>query len=399
MFGSHRTEYFKSEKIQGSGLAQRKNINVEQAAIHLGCHRLTDILNYFNSVGTSAFILDLWGKDGGPYIQALHFIVMMGATACPQLAKLFLATSNESSIEANNNNGSTPIRHYHSPQNTSAAVSIDDVSFDKELVTLSNFQESQVTGVRFVYLAISAFVLVGSALHVVNICCSGCNMRHIHTEAPKVAKTRIQEEEEEVEPGQSKNSNKKHKCGYYLALGFTCLIVVFFAGLEEIFGAFLLKFSVDYLEWDTSVSRDLVSVFWGSAAVSRFISTFASYWFQSKFLLGLCTIFATVFTIGMTLTLTLTSVVVWLGIILVGLSIGSFIGHVLSMGKSLISYTGVLSSMVFFSAFLGKIITPLWVGYMLQNVGYSWFLYSSVIHACLMLLNYCLLIFVTRCQI
>ena len=350
------------------------------------------LLDIFNFLGTSAFILDLWGKDSGPYIQALHFIVMMGATACPQLAKLFLSTSNESSVERSNNNGSTLISHYHSPQNTLAEnITVDVVSFDNEPVTLSNFQKSEVTDIRLVYTVISAFALVGSALHVMNMCCSGCNIHHIHAEIP------IQKEEAEL--GQNKDPNKRHKCSYYLALGFTCFIVVFFAGLEEIFGAFLVKFSIEYLEWDTGVSRDLVSVFWGSAAASRFIATFVSYWFQSKFLLGLCTIFATVFTIGMTFTLTVTSAVVWLGTISVGLSIGSLIGHVLSMGKNLIPYTGVLSSMIFFSAFLGKIVTPLWVGYMLQNVGYSWFLYSSVIHACIMFLNYCLLIFITRCRI
>ena len=352
----------------------------------------SSLLDIFDFLGTSAFILDLWGKNSGPYIQALHFIVMMGATACPQLAKLFLSTSNESSVERSNNNGSIPIRHYHSPQNTSAQhITVDVVSSDNEPVTLPNFQESEVPDIRLVYTVISAFALVGSALHVMNMCCSGCNIHHIHAEIPV--------QKEEAESDQSKDPNKRHKCSYYLALGFTCFIVVFFAGLEEIFGAFLVKFSVEYLEWDTGVSRDLVSVFWGSAAASRFISTFVSYWFQSKFLLGLCTIFATVFTIGMTFTLTVTSAVVWLGTVSVGLSIGSLIGHVLSMGKNLIPYTGVLSSMIFFSAFLGKIVTPLWVGYMLQNVGYSWFLYSSVIHACLMFLNYCLLIFITRCRI
>ena len=362
-------------------------------ATPLGGTHPTGMRTCFNFVGTSAFILDLWGKDSGPYIQALHFIITMGATACPQLAKLFLSTSNGFSVEGNNNNNeSIPIRHYDSLQNTSAQhITANVVSFGNESVTLSDFQDSDVTDVRFVYVVIGAFALVGSALHVLNMCCSGCNMHHIHTEIP------IQKQEDESR--EPKVPSKRHKSSYYLALGFTCFIVVFFAGLEEIFGAFLVKFSVEYLDWDTGVSRDLVSVFWGSAAASRFLSTFASYWFQSKFLLGLCTIFATIFTIGMTFTLTVTSVVVWLGTISVGLSIGSLIGHVLNIGNNLISYTGILSSMVFFSAYLGKIATPLWVGYMLQNVGYIWFLYSSVIHACLMLLSYCLLIFITRCRI
>ena len=396
---------------------------------------------FSSCTGTSAFIIDLWGQHSGPYIQALHFIVMMGATASPQLAKLFLPTPSDAYVECllldegpvviaalNHANSSLalgdgqgapndvytaiPVVHYHNSSlalghgvnGTSTVVVTDDVvSVDNETVAPSYLSaHAQNMDVCFVYMLISVTALVGGALHGLNMCCSGCHVStHIRgTGGPgSVPQNQTPEKHPTEETFEEKIKEPKSKQSQYLAMAALCLIVVFFAGLEEIFGAFVVKFSTEYLQWDSGTSRDLVTVFWGSLATARFLSTFLSYWLGPKILLGFCTVSTTVVTIVMTFTITLTSVtsvLVWLGIAFAGFSIGSSMGHALNIGRDHVTYSGVLSSVIFFSNYFGKIVTPPWVGFLLQSVGYDWFLYSSVIYASLMLFNYCILLIITQ---
>ena len=332
-------------------------------------------------------MIDLWGKNSGPFLQALHFLVMVGATACPQLAKLFLASCSEFETNGRKFVNATELERTYvlkeDSLNSSTGATIKS-GMEKD------FYLRFETKVHYVYLLISAFILFGGILHMVNLCCSGCNLQHIHINV-KVGS-------HSVDSGKTtlrSSLDKGPKCYSFVSLALLCLIVVFCAGLEELFGAFLITFSVGHLKWETGTSRDLVSVFWGSAAIARLISIFLSYCIKPKVLLGGCTFLATVFTIVMTFTESLTYASIWVGTALVGLSIGSLVATIISMGKSFLNFSGFLSSVVFVSIFVGKIATPPLIGYMLQEIRYMWFLYASVIFASLMFVHYGLLLLIS----
>ena len=331
-------------------------------------------------------MIDLWGKGSGPFLQALHFLVMIGATICPQLAKLFLASYNEYETNTLQLTNDTELEDIHNLKEDSLTNILNDTKPQAEGDLFAEFE----TKIHYVYLLISTFALIGGIMQIINLCCSGCDLQHIHIT--------IKDENNSTDSKKTTmvaSLHKEQRCYSFTVLALLCLIVVFFAGLEEIFGAFLVTFSVGHLKWETSTSRDLVSVFWGSAATARLISIFVSYCIKPKVLLGFCTFSATVVTIAMAFTANMTILSIWIGTILVGLSTGSLVATIISMGKSFLNFSGFLSSVVFVSIFVGKIATPPFMGYILQEIGFMWFLYGSVIYASLMFSHYVILLFIS----
>ena len=241
---------------------------------------------------------------------------------------------------------------------------------------------------------ISLFAILATILHLVILSYSKCNLKHIDTNSNPESL-----DENGRKGSLGKSIHKDNRCNSFTGLTFLCLIVVFFGGLEEIFGEFLVSFSVNQLDWTVSTGGDLVSEFWGSAATARLISIFLACWVKPEVLLGVCTVFIAMITIIMTFTVRLTHVAMWLGTVFVGLSIGSLVATVISMGKRFLNFSGLLSSVVFVSMFVGKIATPPLIGYLMQENGYMWCLYVSVIYASLMFVNYCILLLMSTLKL
>ena len=331
-------------------------------------------------------MIDLWGEESGPYLQALHFIVMVGATVCPQLAKLFISIGSTSI----NSNSSTISNITGITSLAPKTIQSTNTSSSHSEVLLIGFE----TKVHYIYMFISLFAILAAILHLVILSYSKCNLKHIDT------KSNPESLDENGRKGSlGKSIHKDNRCSSFTGLTFLCLIFVFFGGLEEIFGAFLISFSVNQLDWTVSTGGDLVSVFWDSAATARLISIFLACWVKPEVLLGVCTVFTAMITIIMTFTVHLTHVAVWLGTVFVGLSIGSLVATVISMGKRFLNFSGLLSSVVFVSMFVGKIATPPLIGYLMQENGYMWFMYVSVIYASLMFVNYCTLLLMSMLKL
>ena len=329
-------------------------------------------------------MIDLWGEESGPYLQALHFIVMIGATVCPQLGKLFISvdSSNSNSTNVFNVTGVTFLE--------SQTIQSANTSSSHSEVILVEFE----TKVHHIFMFISLFTVLAAILHLVILSYSKCRLNHIETNS------RTESLDANCKYGNHwKSMQKGNRFHSIIGLASLCLIVVFFGGLEEIFGAFLISFSVNQLNRTISTGRDLVSVFWGSAATARFISIFLACCVKPRVLLGTCTIFAAFAIIIMTFTVNLTHVSIWLGTVFVGLSIGSLVATVINMGKRFLNFSGFLSSVVFVSMFIGKIATPPLMGYLLQEKGYMWFMYVSAIYASLMFVNYCVLLYMSMSKL
>ena len=324
-------------------------------------------------------MIDLWGEESGPYLQALHFIVMTGATVCPQLTKLF------NSVSSSNNNSTNIFNFTDLTLLESQTIQSTNTSSSHSEVILVEFE----TKVHDIYMFISLFALLAAILHLAILSYSKCSLNHIDTNS------RTENLANSKKGNLWKSMHKGNRFRSIIGLAFLCLIVVFFGGLEDIFGAFLISFSVNQLDWTISAGRDLVSVFWGSAATARFISIFLACCVKPRVLLGTCTIFVAITIIIMTFTVNLTHVSIWMGTVFVGLSIGSLVATVISMGKSFLNFSGFLSSVVFVSMFVGKIATPPLMGYLLQQKGYMWFMYVSAIYASFMFVNYCILLFLS----
>ncbi|KAI9562769.1 Sodium-dependent glucose transporter 1 [Daphnia sinensis] len=67
--------------------------------------------------GASTLCLQLWGKDSGPYMQALHFSFAVGGSIAPLLVQAFIAESSTTAL--NNTSSSRHVRSATHPLNVS----------------------------------------------------------------------------------------------------------------------------------------------------------------------------------------------------------------------------------------------------------------------------------------
>ena len=65
----------------------------------------------------------MWGTDGGPYMQALHFFFGIGSILGPILSEPFLSVKNETQIEL--------LGNYLNESNTHSLIHLSDISWDK----------------------------------------------------------------------------------------------------------------------------------------------------------------------------------------------------------------------------------------------------------------------------
>ncbi len=88
----------------------------------------------------------------------------------------------------------------------------------------------------------------------------------------------------------------------------------------------------------------------------------------------------------MTITLKVTPLSLWIGALLLGFGIGNMIANSLNSAKRLVSQPATVVSLILASIYTGKIVAPLILGYLLDNLDPMWFLYLCVLYSGCMLL-------------
>ncbi len=319
--------------------------------------------------GGNAFTIDLWGDASDPYLQALHFFATVGCTLCVQIAKPFLAERvHQSEAYLVGVNCTQEETMSNTPDHTTPVC--------LNTTKIPNKFESDVQNVFFI---VGAFCVFGTLMLLVSWVFSGCKWSH-------TPQTTI--EDAQKQSVQSSTSPRRSKCYMLMTLFLLCIVSFLGYGNEETFAAFGITFTVNSFDWSTSDASNLVTVFWASVLVCRCVSiVFAKFIKVNKFLIG-CTLIGLVGTALMTSLFSVSPISLWIGASLLGLGNGNTVANALNAAKRLSGQTGVISSVIFTSAYTGRIIAPQIVGYLIDNVDPMWFLYLGVVYSgCMFVLS------------
>ncbi len=306
------------------------------------------------------FLVELWGKHSDPYLQAVHLFSGVGAVLSPQVIKHFLAEKE-------------PISQHQNEENRNISIEVQVQQPWNESLTYQNATEEPISfdsDVQQMFIIQGVMFLIAALLHVLCLLFSGCKLEYIIDKD-------VQEKTKASVGGPLQKNNKPY---LFFSISLLCLLT-FFSAAEHVFISLIVPFSIKLLDWTRSYASNLISLFWAFLMVSQLATILLLKFFQMKTLLVvslLLTLFSPLF---MICTVKVTSVSLWIGTIVLALGIGNSIGAVISVGKTVTSYTGVLTSLIYATISGAFALTPYFCGYILDNWDPMWFLYICVIFA------------------
>ncbi|XP_066229558.1 sodium-dependent glucose transporter 1 [Saccopteryx leptura] len=184
--------------------------------------------------GGNVLILAIWGDEGAPHMQALHFSFALGAFLAPLLAKLALSTT----VSAGN--------HTEADLNHSALNQSSEADSESLLGVPDNMN------------LLWAYAVIGTYIFVVSIFLFALFLKK--NSQQEKAKATVQ---------------RSRRAKYHKAL--LCLLFLFFffyVGAEVTYGSYVFSFAITHAGMTESEAAGLNSVFWGTFAAFRGLAIF-----------------------------------------------------------------------------------------------------------------------------
>ncbi|XP_060065960.1 sodium-dependent glucose transporter 1-like [Ylistrum balloti] len=175
----------------------------------------------------------------------------------------------------------------------------------------------------------------------------------------------------------------------YLQLINVGVFAAVYSTTELLFIAYLTIFCVQYLQWSITSGALLTSVVMFATLGGRCVGIFMVHLMKSyTTLLFAVTLYAFGFVCLTTSAHLLADLGVWISVFIIGLPVGVIWPSALSWINSyLISVGGKVSSYLLVTGYLGPLLCPSLLGYLMQNVSLLWFCYLCVILSALSVLN------------
>jgi MFS transporter, FHS family, Na+ dependent glucose transporter 1 len=152
--------------------------------------------------------------------------------------------------------------------------------------------------------------------------------------------------------------------------GLFYLIVLFFAftvGLELGFGNWIYTFSVQInLATQTSAAY-LTSAFWGALTIGRLLGIGTSYYFRPQIIL-LADLAGCMLAFAILLLWPISSLALWVGTIIMGLSIASVFATGMAYAEHRLSLTGVMTGWILVGAGIGGMVSPWLIGQLFESI-------------------------------
>ncbi|XP_006840048.1 PREDICTED: LOW QUALITY PROTEIN: sodium-dependent glucose transporter 1 [Chrysochloris asiatica] len=176
--------------------------------------------------GGNILILAIWGKEGAPHMQALHFSFALGACLAPLLAKLTFST-------------------------TESAENATEV--DSALNWSSEADSESVFGVPNSMNLLWAYALIGTYIFVISVLLFALFLKKSSRREKAQA-----------------SAQRSRKAKYHKTL--LCLLFVFFffyVGAEVTYGSYVFSFATTHVGMQESEAAGVNTAFWGTFAVVR----------------------------------------------------------------------------------------------------------------------------------
>lgn len=274
----------------------------------------------FLDTGGNVVIMNTWGDEAGPHVQALHFSFALGALLAPILAKLI-------------------------PE----ILPLDEIHFKEIQQLLGVNKTSQELldmplGIRksmLSYIVIATYILLVSLFLFILYCKSQSNQS-----AAKSTEEKIQ-------------TAKYHNALIFLL----CFFFFCYVGAEVAYGSYIFTYAITTAGMDHDIAAGLNSVFWGVfAAVRGLAICFATCLYPGTMLL-LSVIGCAVASLYLLLFHT-HPIVLWVGSALYGASMATTFPSGFSWAQQYTTIGGKSASLFVVGAALGEMAIPASVGYL-----------------------------------
>ncbi|XP_049612047.1 sodium-dependent glucose transporter 1 [Syngnathus scovelli] len=321
------------------------------------CKHALLLTGFMSSVGISMGILDTggnvlilntWGEQAGPHLQALHFSFAVGAFVSPIIAKLLFGHNGNSShlTETILSNATSPIAAW--------PIANDDHAILQFIQRGGGDLKSM-----WAYIVIGLFILFSSFPFF---------FLSVRSDTSR-------------DKGRT-SSGKPLVARHHTAL-VVLLFFFFFAyvGAEVAYGSFIFTFAKDYAQMSQSQAAGLNSLFWGTFAACRGLAIF----FASCMYPGTMILFSLVGSTLSSLFLCLFSkdkAMLWICTGLYGASMSSTFPSGISWLEQYTTVTGRSAAGFVVGAALGEMVLPAVVGFLLGKIhGHPLLMYLSLITA------------------
>lgn len=280
--------------------------------------------------GGNVLILNTWGEQAGPHMQALHFSFAAGAFASPIIAKLLFGPDGNSSTGVILTNSTPPVP-------TEQIKTTDDHSVLHYIHSKTSTLKSM-----WAYIVIGSFIFLVSFLFFILYSRSNISRDKAHTSSgkPLVAK-------------------------HHVAL-VVLLFFFFFAyvGAEVAYGSFIFTFAKDYAHMHPSQAAGLNSLFWATFAACRGMAIFFAACMYPGTMILLSLVASTVSSLLLCL-FSKEKVALWVCTGLYGASMATTFPSGISWVEQYTTVTGHTAAVFVVGAALGEMVLPALVGFLL----------------------------------
>ncbi|XP_057208180.1 sodium-dependent glucose transporter 1-like [Triplophysa rosa] len=274
--------------------------------------------------GGNVLILDTWGEQAGPHLQAFHFSFAAGAFVSPIIAKLLFG---------------------HKPgKNASADATTMSENSSSTILPFSHPTRSFPTSM-WAYVVIGVFVLLVSLSFFI-----------LYFRSPPISSRKKTANGKQV-------FSKRHNTLIFLL----SMFFFFYVGSEVAYSSFIFTYAKDYAGMDQARAAGLNSLFWGTFAVGRGLAIFIAACLRPGTLILLCLVGTTVSSL-LLLLFSRNDPVLWTCTALLGISMSTIFPSGISWVEQYTTVTGRSAAVFVVGAALGEMVLPALVGFLLGHV-------------------------------
>lgn len=281
--------------------------------------------------GGNVLILNTWGEQAGPHMQALHFSFAAGAFASPIIAKLLFG---------HDGNSSTAIV----PTSSTPPVTTEQITKAPDIHTIISYVHSWSSTLKsmWAYIVIGCFVFFISFLFFALYFRSSVS----HDKARAAS---------------GKPLVAKHHMALVVLL---CFFFFSYVGTEVAYGSFIFTFAKDYAHMPQSHAAGLNSLFWGTFAACRGLAIFFAACMYPATMILLSLVASTVSSLLLCL-FSREKVALWVCTGLYGASMATTFPSGISWVEQYTTVTGHTAAAFVVGAALGEMVLPALVGFLL----------------------------------
>ncbi|XP_023211302.1 sodium-dependent glucose transporter 1-like isoform X2 [Centruroides sculpturatus] len=297
--------------------------------------------------GNNVYCLDIWKKESGPYLQALHFFFGLGAFIAPLIAEPFLPDS------SNN----------HEKNSTHNSTYFTTVYSELDNHSTSNSPNEDGHSIHFPYGILGCYVLFVVISHIIALC--------------------IWPKEEKTDRNEATNNIHKSNIPLYSTIiSLTALFMCMYSGLEIAFGQLLTTFAVKgNLHLSESTGSFMTSVYWGTYTFARAFSIFLVT--CTNLICPILVDLALFIAAGVCLSLFggSSETMLWIGIAVLGFGLSSVFPSVLAWLEFHIPLNSKVASLFIVGVSLGEMVVPLSISHFIDKHSMA-LMYATLLLGC-----------------